>query len=114
MKTEKENVEKRLSDGLTIARVIRAAVKLPRKIVVLPIIFYRKYLSQMKARSSCRFTPTCSEYALIAISERGVFAGCFLALRRLLRCHPWNAGGYDPVPPRRRGKTWKNEIERNP
>lgn len=46
----------------------------------------------------CRFTPTCSEYAMDAIQRHGARSGCALALRRLLRCHPWHAGGFDPVP----------------
>ncbi|HEX3253178.1 MAG TPA: membrane protein insertion efficiency factor YidD [Pyrinomonadaceae bacterium] len=46
---------------------------------------------------SCRFTPTCSEYAVDAISRYGAARGTVLALRRLLRCHPFNPGGYDPV-----------------
>ena len=47
---------------------------------------------------SCRFHPTCSEYAVTAISRYGVGAGVWLAGKRLLRCHPWHAGGHDPVP----------------
>lgn len=48
----------------------------------------------------CRFYPTCSHYALEAIEVHGALKGSWLALRRVLRCHPWNAGGLDPVPPR--------------
>ena len=48
--------------------------------------------------SSCRFTPTCSEYAVQAIKKHGPFKGLYLAIRRLLRCHPWGGSGYDPVP----------------
>ena len=47
---------------------------------------------------ACRFYPSCSQYALEAIERRGVAMGLCLAVWRLLRCHPWNAGGYDPVP----------------
>ena len=47
---------------------------------------------------SCRYTPTCSEYALQAFEGHGVLRGGWLALRRLLRCHPWGGSGYDPVP----------------
>ncbi|MFT7289085.1 MAG: putative membrane protein insertion efficiency factor [Halieaceae bacterium] len=47
----------------------------------------------------CRYYPTCSEYAIDAIEEHGPWQGAQLALRRILRCHPWHAGGADPVPP---------------
>jgi hypothetical protein len=47
---------------------------------------------------SCRYSPTCSEYAAQAIQKYGAFKGGWLALRRLLRCHPWGGHGYDPVP----------------
>ncbi len=47
---------------------------------------------------ACRFYPSCSQYALVALRERGVLAGSWLALRRLARCHPWNPGGVDFVP----------------
>ncbi|MEY4765990.1 MAG: hypothetical protein RI907_2663 [Pseudomonadota bacterium] len=51
--------------------------------------------------SACRFTPTCSAYALEALEQHGPWVGTYLASRRLLRCHPWCDGGHDPVPPRR-------------
>ncbi|MDP9398044.1 MAG: membrane protein insertion efficiency factor YidD [Actinomycetota bacterium] len=47
----------------------------------------------------CRFYPSCSNYAMTAVSSHGVLRGSYLAGRRLLRCHPWNPGGLDPVPP---------------
>lgn len=50
--------------------------------------------------ASCRFAPCCSEYARQALAARGLMRGSWLAMRRLLRCHPFNPGGYDPVPPR--------------
>ena len=50
---------------------------------------------------ACRFQPTCSEYAAIAVAEHGVLRGSLMALGRVLRCHPLGRGGFDPVPPRR-------------
>jgi uncharacterized protein len=51
---------------------------------------------------SCRYLPTCSDYAADAIHQHGAACGSVMALRRLLRCHPWGGSGYDPVPPARR------------
>ncbi|MCQ2355091.1 MAG: membrane protein insertion efficiency factor YidD [Clostridia bacterium] len=62
------------------------------------IRFYRKYLSPLKRNPTCRFTPTCSAYALEAYQKRGFFAGTILTVWRILRCNPYCAGGYDPVP----------------
>ena len=59
--------------------------------------FYRLLLSPWLG-SSCRFEPTCSAYALRALEAHGAAAGAYLSARRLLRCHPWCAGGCDPVP----------------
>jgi len=71
------------------------------RLVAVPIRFYRRFLSPLKP-PSCRFTPTCSAYALEAIAEHGALKGAGLALRRLARCHPltWLGGssGFDPVP----------------
>ncbi len=52
----------------------------------------------------CRYHPTCSAYALQAVETHGAIRGSYLAARRLLRCHPWSAGGYDPVPATHRGE----------
>jgi len=59
--------------------------------------FYRYAISPLKP-PSCRFTPTCSEYAVEALKKHGPFKGLYLAIRRVLRCHPWGGHGYDPVP----------------
>ena len=72
-------------------------------ILIAPIRFYRRFVSPMLP-PSCRFSPTCSQYAIEAIKKHGPAKGLVLAIRRLLRCHPitWLGGssGYDPVPPR--------------
>jgi len=69
-----------------------------RFFLLLPIRLYRYCLSPLLP-VACRFTPTCSEYAQDAIGAHGVMKGSLLALRRILRCHPWGAHGHDPVPP---------------
>lgn len=61
------------------------------------ILAYRRWLSPLKP-ASCRFYPTCSEYAAQAIAKYGVLRGGWLSVRRLARCHPLHPGGYDPVP----------------
>lgn len=61
------------------------------------IKIYRKYISPLKP-PTCRFTPTCSEYAIEAIEKYGAFKGGFLAVKRVLRCNPFFPGGNDPVP----------------
>ncbi|MHB8927321.1 MAG: membrane protein insertion efficiency factor YidD [Bacillota bacterium] len=61
------------------------------------IRFYRRHISPLK-RPSCRFYPTCSEYAEQAVAKHGVAKGLMLAGWRILRCNPFNPGGYDPVP----------------
>jgi len=68
-----------------------------RFLALLLIRFYRYAISPLMA-SHCRFYPSCSAYAEQAISQHGLLRGGWLALCRLGRCHPWNAGGYDPVP----------------
>lgn len=62
------------------------------------IRFYQRYLSRQKAYPTCRFTPTCSSYALEAFEKRGFFVGLLLSVWRILRCSPLSPGGYDPVP----------------
>ena len=62
------------------------------------IKFYRKVLSPLKGRSTCRFSPTCSAYALEALEKRGAIVGTILFVWRIFRCQPFCAGGYDPVP----------------
>ncbi len=62
---------------------------------------YQLTLSPRFSHGSCRFTPTCSQYALEAIEVHGIFKGCLLAAWRILRCNPFSKGGWDPVPPKK-------------
>ncbi|AKK10032.1 membrane protein insertion efficiency factor YidD [Corynebacterium testudinoris] len=80
-----------MDDGLPtprgfVARGLAAAVR-----------FYQNYLSPLKMGSSCRFEPTCSAYALEAVSRYGAATGVVMTLARLSKCGPWHPGGYDPV-----------------
>jgi putative membrane protein insertion efficiency factor len=68
-----------------------------RQLLVAPIRAYRRFVSPSLPRS-CRFYPSCSQYAIEAVETHGVIRGAWLAVRRLLRCHPLHGGGYDPVP----------------
>ena len=67
------------------------------RLLIAPIRFYQRAISPLLP-PACRFTPTCSEYAVQAIEAQGPARGSWLAVRRLARCHPWGGSGYDPVP----------------
>ena len=69
-----------------------------KQVAMALIRFYRRYLSGLKPAPTCRFSPTCSAYALEAFEKRGFFAGLTLTLWRILRCSPFSPAGYDPVP----------------
>lgn len=62
------------------------------------IRFYQIFLSPLKGHGTCKFYPTCSQYAIEAIDKYGVGKGMLLAIWRILRCNPFSRGGYDPVP----------------
>lgn len=68
-----------------------------KKLFLFFIRLYRKYISPLFP-ARCRFYPTCSAYAYEAIEKYGALKGGFLTVKRILKCHPFNAGGYDPVP----------------
>ncbi len=72
-----------------------------RAAAVWPLKAYQRYLSPLKGAPSCRFHPTCSSYAIEAIETHGVLKGTLMGIWRVLRCHPFHPGGFDPVPPRR-------------
>lgn len=67
------------------------------RLLIAPIRFYQRAISPLFL-PVCRFTPTCSQYAVEAIQKHGPLKGLYLAIRRILRCHPWGGSGYDPVP----------------
>ncbi len=67
------------------------------KLLILPIKFY-KYAISPHLPPTCRFTPSCSQYAMEALKKHGPIKGIYLTIKRLLRCHPWGGSGYDPVP----------------
>ncbi|WP_115752654.1 membrane protein insertion efficiency factor YidD [Listeria kieliensis] len=71
-----------------------------KKFLVGLIGIYRKFISQLTP-PSCRFSPTCSEYGIEAIQTHGALKGSYLTIRRILKCHPFHKGGFDPVPPKK-------------
>jgi len=75
----------------------------PARLLMVPIAGYRRFVSPLLG-PRCRFAPSCSEYALTALSEHGALRGLWLAVARIARCHPFHPGGYDPVPTRNPAK----------
>jgi len=69
-----------------------------KKVMICMVKFYQRNLSGLKGYSSCKYFPTCSQYAIEAIEKYGPFKGGRLAIWRILRCNPFSKGGYDPVP----------------
>lgn len=75
----------------------------PQKIMIACIKAYQTYISPLLG-ANCRFNPTCSSYAIEAIERFGTIKGCWLASKRILKCHPLHVGGDDPVPPFKKHK----------
>ena len=69
-----------------------------KRVLIFLVRFYQVALSPLKPYSSCRYIPTCSEYAIQAITKYGPAKGSWMAMKRVSRCHPFHPGGYDPVP----------------
>jgi putative membrane protein insertion efficiency factor len=82
---------------MTLRAVLSAVARLPQRGLMALVHAYRFFLSPWLG-SACRFEPTCSAYALQALERHGALAGSALTVGRLARCHPWCAGGHDPVP----------------
>ncbi len=70
----------------------------PIKYLLIGAVKFYQYCISPLTPASCRYTPTCSQYAIEALKKHGVLKGGRLALKRILRCHPWGGHGYDPVP----------------
>ena len=83
-----------------------------KHVMIWLIGLYRKYISPIKP-PCCRFTPTCSAYAIEAFKKRGFFVGMILTISRIVRCNPFSKGGYDPVPEKglRNKKSRENERD---
>lgn len=79
-----------------LALVLHGISHGPQRVVMLVIRIYQLLASPFP--SPCGYYPTCSSYALEAVSKHGVIKGCWLGLKRILRCHPFHPGGFDPVP----------------
>ena len=84
-----------------------------KHVMIWLIRLYQRFISPIKPRS-CRYTPTCSAYAIEAFRKRGFFVGFALTVWRLLRCNPFSKGGYDPVPEKRARKTRRTNNENEP
>ena len=82
------NILKKIVKGISWVLVV---------LLLIPIWFYQKMITPYTP-PSCRFTPTCSEYARQALIKHGPSKGLWLAIKRISRCHPWGGSGYDPVP----------------
>ncbi|HAV21663.1 MAG TPA: membrane protein insertion efficiency factor YidD [Firmicutes bacterium] len=77
---------------------MKSLAEIAQRIELGLIAFYRRWISSRKPRPTCRFHPTCSAYAYEAISKYGALKGTYIAIRRLVKCHPFHPGGWDPVP----------------
>ena len=82
---------------MKVSRLLRKPLEWLAELLILSIRFYQRFISPLTP-PSCRFTPTCSQYAVEALRKHGPLKGLWLAVKRLLRCHPWGGSGYDPVP----------------
>lgn len=83
---------------MTVHSVLHTVVRVPARLLVLAIRGYQLYISPMTP-PTCRYYPSCSQYAVVAVQRHGALRGTYLAAWRVLRCNPWTRGGVDDVPP---------------
>jgi len=81
-----------------VRQILSKAAIASRQMFLIPVKLYQRYISPLKRVPSCRFSPTCSAYAVDAVMEWGIVIGAVLAVWRVIRCNPFSKGGYDPVP----------------
>jgi putative membrane protein insertion efficiency factor len=91
--------EGRMDHPGPVARLVMGAIRT-----------YQRTLSRILG-GRCRFHPSCSQYGYEAVAEHGALRGSWLAVKRIGRCHPWNPGGHDPVPPRRRERSPQSHAQ---
>jgi len=92
------STEQDYSKEPTIKDIEFSLLKLPRFIILVLIRFYQKFISPALPENTCRFYPSCSRYGFEAVKKYGAVKGSIMAVYRILRCNPFNPGGFDPVP----------------
>jgi len=92
------SIEQDYSNEPTLKDFELTLLNFPRFIILIFIRFYQKFISPALPVNTCRFYPSCSRYGFESVKKFGAIKGTFLAIYRIVRCNPFNPGGYDPVP----------------